>query len=121
MQVQQYAYSEFMESTALHLATFYRIRSLIPILLEKEGIKRNARGHTPLHLAVANRHHEWIQPLTSYPRGNCNIIAPEEKTALAHACELGDEISVRLLLACKDIGCNIGDINGRSPLSFALE
>jgi ankyrin repeat protein len=111
----------FTGSTPLHLALFYRIGNLIPLLMHKYGNKTNGRGLTPLHVAVSAEFYEGIASLISLAGLNINAVSPWKGTALSIACEIGDVKSVKMLLARKDIDRNLADEHGRTPLSYALD
>jgi ankyrin repeat protein len=108
-------------STALHLAVFYRIYSVLPVLVNKGTNDRDFYGRTPLHVAVKNAYYEGILYLLSTPGVDCNAADEDKKTALNFACNSYDEGSVRLLLAHNGIDCNFADQNGRTPITYALE
>jgi ankyrin repeat protein len=107
--------------TSLHIAVVYRIGIIIPLLIPKWANKQNKNGLTPLHLAVLRRFYEGINSLVSAAQVDCNATTPWKRTALSYACELGDEISIRLLLACNRVDINLADERGRTPISCALE
>jgi ankyrin repeat protein len=108
-------------ATALHLAIFYCIGSVIPSLIRGRANARKADGQTGLHLAIEARFYDGIKRLLSAPEVNCNATGQMGRTALSHACEAGDEISVRLLLNCDSIDCNLADEEDIVPLSYALQ
>jgi ankyrin repeat protein len=120
MQAQPQMYWYFTGSTPLHLVIFYRISSLVPLLMHKYGDKLNGKGLTPLHVAVSAKFYEGIASLISLAELNINAVSPWKGTALSLACETGDVKSVKMLLARKDIDRNLADEHGRSPLSYAL-
>jgi ankyrin repeat protein len=108
-------------ATALHLAIFYRIGSVIPSLIHGRANARKADGQTGLHLAIEARYYDGIKQLLSAPEVDCNAADQTGRTALSQACAAGDEISVRLLLDRNGIDCNLADEQKKVPLINALQ
>jgi ankyrin repeat protein len=121
MQVVPEMSGHFAESTPLHLAIFYHISGLVPLLIHRYGHKRDGNGLTPLYFAVSVGFQEGIASLVSVPEIDTNAVSPWKQTALSNACETGDENAVRMLLSRDDIDCNLADEHGRTPLSYALK
>ena len=108
--------------TAFHTAAFQGRVEIIDFLHEK-GLNINSltqNGETALILALMNKHKPVVMSLISKENIDFSIFDKNKKSALHYAAQNGYEGVSQLLLE-KGISVNSVDINGKTPLDYAIE
>lgn len=109
--------------TGLHLAAMHGTATLIALLLQRDDIGIQSDDKlTPLHLAAKYGHIDATDTLIASRRFPIDSTAGSERsTPLLLAVEYDQPPLVHRLLATKQVGLNVCDAFGRTPLIIAVE
>ncbi|GAB1206390.1 hypothetical protein APSETT445_005075 [Aspergillus pseudonomiae] len=103
---------------AEHLLQRRSLEALLRFKVDVNSEDRNQR--TPLMWAVAAGNRTAVQLLSSHKDTDINCCSRFEETPLVIAIMKGDPEIVKMLLQSNRADVNLRDINGRTPLSWAL-
>ncbi|MBQ4084097.1 MAG: ankyrin repeat domain-containing protein [Alphaproteobacteria bacterium] len=113
----------WMGASLLHEAVLKQDYTAVRLLSENPKTNmnvRDAKGQTPLHLAVTKiNSSEIVRLLVSHPRVKVNALDMKRQTPLHVAAFEGKSGYVKHLLSHREIDPNIQDIDGNTPFHLA--
>ena len=113
----------WMGASLLHEAVVKQNYTAVRLLSENPKTDmnvRDARGQTPLHVAVTKtKSSEIVNLLVSHPRVNVNALDMNRQTPLHVAAKEGKSGYVKRLLMHEKITPNVQDVDGNTPFHLA--
>ncbi|RPA95982.1 hypothetical protein L873DRAFT_1643537, partial [Choiromyces venosus 120613-1] len=103
-------------------------KNVVRMLLRRKDVEVNGRSHpenpltcdAPLYQAVRGKHHFVIRQLLEHSKIELVSLGRDNTSPLCQAVAVGDEISLRILLADGRLDVNHGYDAARSPLGIAV-